>query len=134
MANIPTQKRILVENFPEKERKWLATLLEPINKFMEEVTSALNGNLTLNQNLAGEMKTILIDGTWPQKFKWTKKTRPKAVMIGQHREITENHTTQVDPLYIDWEFKEGMIQINEVLNSGASTTNKFNLTLVIFAE
>jgi len=134
MANIPTQKKILTENFPEKERKWIPALLEPLNKFMEEVTNALNGRLTLTQNIAGDLVTVIIDGNWPKKSKWTKNNRPRAVIIGQHREISENHVAQADPLCLDWEFKDGFIQINNVINSLASTSDKFNLTLVIFAE
>lgn len=133
MAKLPTQGRILTETFPPKEREWLPLLLDPLNRFMDEVTRAFNRQLTLKENLAADIKTVVLDGNYPVTFKWDQKSRPTAVIIGQCREVSENHTVVSDALYVDWEYtQEGMLQINAVPNLNPTTSNKFNLTLVIF--
>lgn len=133
MARLPTQKRITVEGFPDEVRKWIPKLLEPLNRFMEEINRALNRNLTLNENMAAQIRTVVVDGTFPQKFSWDLTAKPIAATIGQCRELDENHTTFASPLYLDWEYTaDGMIQINDVVNLSASASSKYNLTMMIF--
>lgn len=131
MASIPTQKKILIENFG-KEKDWIGALLEPLNKFMDEVTRALNRQLTFKENLSADIKTVVIDGNYPQRFKWTLPSKPVAAWIGQARELSENHTTITEALYLDWEMTaDGMVQINNIADLNASTSNKFNVTIVL---
>lgn len=134
MAQLPTQKRITPESFPDQE-DWIPKLLEPLNKFMEEVTRALNNQITVNENLDAVVKTVQLDGVYPVKFRWERKNRPKAAWIGQCREISENHTTITTALYLDWEYtQDGMFQINNVAGlSTATPSNKFNLTVIAIA-
>lgn len=134
MAKLPTQKRITPETFPDQE-KWIPQLLEPLNRFMEEVTRALNNELTVNENLDAVVRTVELDGTYPVKFKWERKNRPRAAWIGQCRETSENHVTLSTPIYLDWVYtQEGMFQINDVVGlTGPSASNKFNLTIIAIA-
>ena len=134
MSQLPTQKRITPESFPDQE-KWIPKLLEPLNRFMEDVNRALNNQLTVNENMDAVVRTVQLDGTYPVKFKWERKNRPKAAWIGQCREISENHVVFTTALYLDWEYtQDGMFQINDVAGlTGESPTNKFNLTVVAIA-
>jgi len=131
MARLPTQKRITPENFPDQE-DWIPQLLEPLNKFMEDVNRALNNQVTFSENLSAVVKTVPLDGVYPVKFRWDLKSRPTAAWIGQCREQSENHTTLTTSLYLDWEYtQDGQFQINNVAGLSTETPdNKFNLTVI----
>jgi hypothetical protein len=130
VAKLPTFKRILPEQFPDL--KWLPEFVAPINKFMSEVQDAMNNKLTFQENMNAEVRTVLLDGTYPIKLKWSKPNKPTAAWIGQAREVSGNHTTITTALYLDWEYTtEGNFQINNVAGLSASPTDKFNLTILI---
>lgn len=93
MANIPDFRLLRPEDFPELE--WMPQFVQPLNRFMEEVTRALTKKLRINDNFEGLVRTVLVDGTYPVKFAWDFPNRPIAAWIGQAREISENHTTRV---------------------------------------
>lgn len=134
MAKLPTTKRILIEKFPDKEQKWLGELLEPLNKFMEDMERALNNQLTIRENMDGEIKTVVLDGTFPVKFKPLRRNKPLAVLIGQCREVSENHVVLNSAISLDWEVSaDGMIQVNDVVGLTVSPANKYNLTLVLLS-
>lgn len=129
MARLPTFQRILPEDFPELE--WLPRFAEPLNRFMEEVTAALNQQLRVSENMDGIVKVVQIDGTYPKKFQWPLKIRPVAAWVGQCREIDENHTTRSTAVDLDWEFTaDGQFQINAVPGLTAALDDKFNLTII----
>lgn len=133
MAKQITQKKILIENLPNDVKKWIPEITEPLNRFMEEVALALNNQITINDNMDAEIKMVVADGQYPIKFKLARKSKPKAAIIGQCREISESHTTITEALYLDWEITaDGMFQINNIADLNASATEKFNVTILIF--
>jgi len=130
MARTPTQKRITAESFPEQS-EWIGQLLEPLNKFMDDVTRSLNNELTVGANFDGVVQVVKLDGNYPVKFKWPRTSKPKAAWIGQCREVSENHTTITTALYLDWEYvQDGSFQINKVAGLSPTTTNPFNVTVI----
>lgn len=130
MAKIPTQKAILQESFGE-QKSWIGQLLTPLNMFMEQVTLALNRQITIKENMAGDVLHFVLDGNYPLQAKWNLKMKPTIAFIGQCREVSEVHTTITEAIYLDWEFtSNGMFQINNVADLNATSTNKFNLTVV----
>ncbi len=129
MASLSSIKRILSESFPEL--KWMPQLLAPLNQFIEEMNRALNNEITVSQNMDGVVKDVVIDGTFPVKFKWTRQSKPRVAWIGGCRELSGTHITFTDPIFLDWEFAgEGFFKINGVPGLTATPTNKFNLTIV----
>lgn len=130
MAELPSQKRITQESFPD-QADWIGKLLEPLNRFMEDVNRALNNNITMADNLDCMVKTVTLDGVYPVKFKWTRNSRPKAAWVGQCREADEDHTTITNAVTMDWEFtQDGSFQINNVAGISPSSSSKYNLTIV----
>ena len=129
MAKLPTIKKILPEQFPDL--KWMPEFSQHINRFMEEVSRALNNQLTFSENMSAVIKTVQLDGIFPVKFSWTLPSKPVAAWIGQCREVTGEHTVIMTALYLDWEFNnDGMFQINGVAGLTPIPTNKFNITIV----
>lgn len=132
MAQLPNQRKILPEDFPD-QKAWIPQLLSPINRFFEDVVRALNKGLTIKDNFDGELITAIIDGVYPLDINWTRPNPPKAAFIGQCREITGNHTTFTDPLFLDWEYTAaGKFRINSVVGLTASSAIKFNATIIVF--
>ena len=83
MAQLPKLSRFQTEDFGKDQRKWIGKLLQPLNSFMQSVVSALDKNLTVNQNLQGEIKSITVRGGTTTSFKYTPTQRPQVVMIGR---------------------------------------------------
>ena len=132
MAQLPSLKRILSESFPEV--KWIGRLLGPLNQFIEEVVRALNNELTIAANMDGVVKTVMVDGTYPVKFLWTRASRPTVAWIGQCREVSGPHTPLGAALFLDWEFTgDGQIKINEIAGLSDSPTAKFYVTIIALA-
>jgi hypothetical protein len=77
---LPTFKRIVSEEFPE-QRKWLPKLIAPLNSFLEQVTQGLNKNITVQDNLDAEIKTITVS-EFPYIFSYSKP--PKSVTVGKY--------------------------------------------------
>jgi hypothetical protein len=122
MAKLPTIKKINSEDFPDQ--KWINKLTAPLNSFMEQVVDALNGNLNINDNLSGEVKTITVD-SMPFSFKWKKKIRPVHLTVGWCDQ------TLTDAPHINWTYSDGMIRINSITGITPALDIKYQLTLQI---
>lgn len=71
---IPTISTLRVEDFPS-EQSWISRLLLPINSFLTAATAALNGNITLGDNIP--CQTFSLGFTYhaptdfPKQVAWT---------------------------------------------------------------
>jgi hypothetical protein len=57
MAFLPPVKRISKEDLPEAP-SWVEKLIYPVNLFFDSVYRALNGRLTVPDNISGQIKEI----------------------------------------------------------------------------
>lgn len=131
MAKLPIQNQILPETFPSEQKKWLPQLLQPINYFIQNVIRALNKNLTFNENFAGDVLTVTIDGTYPLDVRWINNSKPTLAWIGSCREVSGTHATITTALYLDWEMSSvGEFRINKIAGLSASITNPFYVKIV----
>ena len=58
MAALPTIKRVQRSDLGGDVPVWVDSLLSPLNQFIEEVYSAFNRNLTIPENVKGQIKII----------------------------------------------------------------------------
>ncbi len=129
MARLPETRKILPEDFPDQ--KFMPKLLQPINRFFESMVQALNKGITFRENIDGDLILVSIDGIYPIDIPWTRPSAPAAAWIGKCREASEAHTNFTDPLFLDWEYTaSGKFRINNVTGLTASSTNKFNITII----
>lgn len=129
MAKLPVKRKIQPEDFPDQ--KWLPNLLAPINQFFSDVFNALNKNLTWTDNIAGEILTVVVDGSFPLDVKWTNISRPSAAWIGYCRETSNNHTAFTNGLFLDWEMpSNNVFRINGIPGITPTNTNKYTVTIV----
>jgi hypothetical protein len=57
MASLPPIKRISKEDIPEAP-SWVEKIIYPVNLFFDSVYRALNGSLTMPENIVGQIKEI----------------------------------------------------------------------------
>jgi hypothetical protein len=128
MASIPPLKRLSPEQFKDQS-SWIQPLLTSINDFMERVVSALNKQLTVNENTTGAIKDVTLDGTFPVKLAWDK-PRPSVVLVGdvQGLDSTFSLSTAVQ---VQWSFNQsGQLQIDAVVGISPTATDRYSVTLL----
>jgi len=137
MARLPEFKNIAAEEFPE-QKTWIAKLLIPLNRFMLNVYSAFNKQISVNDNLQGELKkgVFINPNNFPVKFTYSLFTRfgssapaPAAVILGS---IVENNTTSPVSVAttVSWTYREGVINIENITNLDTSKTYTANFLVL----
>ena len=107
---ILSNRRIILEDFPEEQRKWLPKLLSPLNQFLESTYAALNKNLTLEDNIRGKKFVFDIGaGTTTIEAKWDAPERPSLVLLGQVTTEAGDATALV--IGIIWTYAAGSVSI-----------------------
>lgn len=118
---IPSLTTIRVEDFPT-EREWIGKLLFPLNQFLLSATTAINGNISLGDNIGCQTQVIQFTyGStldFPKQFKYNLTQRPIELRVCS---VTENAV----PIAVvhEWEFNNGVCYINniyKVTTSGVS--------------
>jgi len=131
MARIPPLKRVLQEEFPDQP--WLNKLLTPLNKFMESVVSAFNKSITVNDNMAGAIRTVEMRGT-TATIPWSGQA-PSVVIVGRVR-ASDNQpldsTANPDAIAVRWYLdSDGNIYIYSIQGVTPTPSLKYTLTLLI---
>tara|TARA_Y100001963_G_C6501302_1_gene317981 strand:- start:111 stop:539 length:429 start_codon:yes stop_codon:yes gene_type:complete len=141
MAFLPPVKRISREDLPEAP-DWTEKLIYPINLFFESVYRALNGSLTVPDNIAGQIKEISFqvrsdyNGTDTSKwdtlsFQSSLKTKAKGLLVFQllRVEDSSSFTPIASGVFVDWEDENRTIKINYM--TGLTASKKYSLRLKI---
>lgn len=70
---IPQITTLRTEDFPS-EKEWISKLLFPLNQFLLNATSAINGNITFTDNIPCQTQTLSFtygsSADFPKTFKW----------------------------------------------------------------
>lgn len=125
---IPSYTRILVESFSADVRKWVSALIDPINSFMLSMKIGLNKGITINENLAGAIKTQTVVGG---SVEFAYSNNPKAVIIGNIVDLTTSGDAPTTGVGLSWSFTGSTISCTF---HGLETGHKYNITLVIFED
>ncbi len=136
MGLVNDQSTLRTEDFPPEQRKWIATLLAPLNSFLTDVTQAINGNLTFGENVpCQDIALVFTYGSasdFPKLAKWdlaSKNLRPKELRLCS---ATENGTAIA--VVHSWYYDNGSVKITgifKVTSSGiASLTSGAQYNIV----
>ena len=130
MAKIPSVKRIERENLPKDS--WVDVLIAPLNRFMEQITQALNKQLTFGDNFDGQLYTnVTVDGTYPLVLNWERTSRPVGLWVVQAKPISTVHATFTTALFADWDFtSDGKISIAAIPGLTATPSAKYYVNLI----
>lgn len=128
-------RRIIIEDFPEKERETISKLAYSINSFAEDILQCLNNNLSIKDNLAAEQKIItvtVVSGVPTQNL--TIQTNLKTNCSGTQVINALNKTTPANvPTscpFITFTNQSGSIKINNI--SGLQDNEEYQLTVIFW--
>jgi len=131
MALLPKISKLQAEDFDKDQRKWIGKLLQPLNSFMQSVVSALDKNITVNQNMQGQIRSISVTGGTGVSFKYSPAQRPAVLTIGKVIDLTGAAIT--DPVVCsDWE-DDGAGNITVKSISNLVSGRKYTITFLIFS-
>ncbi len=129
MAKIPPISRVSQEDFPE-QASWIGRLIDPINSFVERTVAVLNKGLTVGDNMAGAMKLVEVNGTWPVKVAWELSARPMSVLVGNVYRTDGASFSLTDAVQVQWQFNQsGQLQIDGVTGITPSSADKYKVLL-----
>lgn len=132
MARVPRISRLLMETF--SGQPWMEPLVNTLNQFMDEVVSSLNKDLTLTDNMAAEIRTVEVNGTYPLKLAYTLSRRPVSVLVGNVQRSDGTSITLTEAVFVQWSFNQaGQLQIDNVVGISPSASVKYKLTLEVKA-
>jgi hypothetical protein len=132
MSRLPPIQRLVTEDFPE-QKKWLGKLLQPLNQFMESIYSTLNKNITIADNLAADIRTIELDGTFPVNLSWSLTAKPIAVVVGDCYKSSGASMTLTSAVQVQWQFNQsGQLQIDAIAGVTPSASTKYKVVLMSF--
>lgn len=129
MSKIPPLQRISTEDFPE-QAGWIERLAQPINSAFERITAAMNKGLTINDNMAGSIMTVELNGTWPVKIAWTQPQRPISVLVGNVYRSDGASFTLSAATQVQWQFNQsGQLQLDGITGITPTSTTKYKIVL-----
>ena len=141
MAFLPPVKRISKEDLPEAP-KWTEKLIYPINLFFDSVYRALNGKLTVPENILAEIREINFqvrsdyDGSDTDKwdvlsFQSRLGQRARGLQVFQLLRVVDSSafTPIASGVFIDWEDENRNIKINYI--TGLTAGGKYLLRVKI---
>lgn len=139
MASLPTIKRVQRSDLGADIPVWVDSLLSPINQFIEEVYSAFNKNLTIPENVKGQIKTITFrtPSTYTSSKDFTEINylntlgrKTQVLMLGYIEEIGTPKKKH-DAITISWyDNNDGTVTIHYI--SGLSNSKDYNITILGF--
>lgn len=127
---IPSFTRIITEDFSKEVQKWIPKLADPLNNFMLTMKNGLNKGITINENMSGEVKTILVTGG-TVSFSYESSRQPKAVMLGNWVNLDDSAWAPTAGIGLKWSYGERVVTCTFY---GLDATDKYNITLVIFDD
>lgn len=128
MAKISSIKRFFTEDFPSDVRPWISEkLLVPLNQFINQTVDAVNGGLTINDNLKAKRYDIIIakSQVYPIKVNWPLNEVPTSLMLG--RFVADDNTTPSAAVSVFWLYDANQISVTLI---GLDTTKKYNVRLI----
>lgn len=103
MARLNSSKKITPEDYPSDSRPLVQRLAQTLNSFLDQVTVALNGGLTIRENLKSKVyKLSLPAGTSTQTVAYDLNEKPTSVVIAQ---LTKSDSTTPSAAFcLSWRY------------------------------
>jgi len=134
MAKISNFQRIIKENVPSEFASIVNALGSSVNSFGDEVTTAINGNLTVDDNLNMMYKDINLSvnasGTpiTTTQYRSTLRGKTRGIIVVKVENLTTSNTYPTGTPFISFEENSQLITIKNITNLAIST--KYKITLL----
>lgn len=121
MAKLPTIRRLSREDYPEAP-SWLDKLLFPLNSFLTSTYAALNNQLTINENMIGQTRTVTYVGGGAASFTWPFTTNPLGYQVINVTDSNGKNVILSSAPWLNASFSQGQVTIQNVtgLTSGVT--------------
>ena len=132
MSLIESITTLRVEDFPS-EKEWIGKLLGPMNTFLLDSTSAINGNIEMGVNVPCQTQTLNFtygSNSLPIQFKWKLPNKPVELRVAQCTEAGS-----AIAVVIAWSFANSLVSVESIVklsDNGASSLTSgsvYNLIL-----
>lgn len=126
MAKINSSKKLVLEDLPAEVRPWMKKVVEPLNRFLEQVYYALVNGLTITDNLKAQLSTSTVEPNqvYPIRIAWTLNERPNAVLVAS---ISDDLGQAVPAYSMTWTYDSGVLKLTF---NGLTAANKYNLKIL----
>jgi hypothetical protein len=128
MAKFNSVKKIDISDMPEEQRSWIGKLLEPINQFMTQTSTALSNGLVLADNSRSVKitATIAANQAYPMQYNLKAlKEKPSMVLIGSLK--TTDGTSITAAFSLVWTYNDGILSYTLL---GLSASSKYEISLL----
>lgn len=115
MSTIRSKTRLAVEDFPD-QKSWLGKLIQPINDFLTQTITILNGGVTFADQILGKDHTFSFQYqsdtiTLPVGFQWNFAAAPKALAV-----ISAYEDDAAIAVQVAWQFTtDGQVQLTQIM-------------------
>lgn len=119
-------KKLIPEDFPEKDYELVRRLADALNPFIFSVFTAISKQITLYENLKAQTFTVSLDaGETTKDIKYDLNEKPTAVYIGN---ALKSDNTQVnEAITISWVLNQGNLNVKFI---GLNAATKYKITLI----
>lgn len=128
MAKFGAVKKIDINDMPSEQRSWIGKLLEPLNQFMTQTSTALTNGLVLadNNRTVKITTTIAANQVYPMTYNLKAlKEKPSMVLIGALR--TTDGTSISNAFSVTWSYNDGILSYTLL---GLNASSKYEITLI----
>lgn len=131
---ITNLKRLIKEDFAEKDQDLVSKLAFSINPFLEQISNIFNKNIdfdNLNQELLSFEVTVDNNGkpALATELKYTLRTRPKGMQVIRAENISGTAGYPTGTPFITYDFNNENIRVLNV--AGLPANKKFRLQVIL---
>lgn len=138
MANLPTTKRITQEELQGDPQQQIQTMMRPLNLFFEDVYSALNRDLTFQENIDAQITTVRfkVPADYPRVDRWddvsfllSMKRVPSGAYVINVNDITSPNDVLYNPVWAHITFTSTTATIQYM--TGLRPCHTYNITILV---
>ncbi len=128
---LPPTRRISREQIPDAP-DWVDQIIGPLNQFMETTYLALNNQLVIGENVAGEVRdlTVQTDGAAaivPFSFASSLRVQPRGLIILQAKTVEGTYVGTTNP---GWLANGNIVSVKSIGGLAASTSYTIRMAVI----
>ena len=131
MAALPVLVRLRPEDIPDAPQWFTSSVLPILNRYMESVYYALNGQLDYEDNIRTAIRTfnIFYSESEPFKFLNPLNVSPRGVFMIKAEEVADNFVAINGSPFVEWQYDGESIELTKINDFTIGT--EYNITLFI---
>lgn len=136
MSKLQSFKRLIIEDFDEKERDMVSKIAYSVNTFADDVLGAFNKNISIDDNLNIVKKdiTVTVNTLGVPTSPLTVSSGLSSICVGMQvinaTNLTNSTTTPTGTPFITFSDNGSQITISKITNLQAS--NSYRLKLILY--